>query len=123
MKLDVLPYDLTMCVVEKIEDIKTDGTFTYVGHALEGHEVLCVTSETPQNTIIRADGWKGITIHGESDDSRTSLAEEISQALTEAEVANLTMRMYEFRLLLVGAENLEKTIRTISSMGYAITVQ
>ena len=63
---------------------------------------------------------KGITIHGESDESRGELAEKISQALTEAGITNLTERMYEFYLLLFDAKNLERTTTAIRAMGYEI---
>ena len=120
MKLAVLPYDLTMCVVERIEDIETDDTFTYVARVPDGHEVICVTQEAPANTIRRADGWKGITVRGLPEGQREEEVDKISQTLGGSGITHLTEKKCEFDLILVDEKKLNTTIDVLSSSGYVV---
>ena len=57
MKLKTLDQELSVCKVVSISDIDLNGKFFFVGKTDEEISLVCLTSDVPDNTTDRADGW------------------------------------------------------------------
>ena len=55
MELKKLEYDLTVCKVSAIADIDKDADFYFVGKTDEEISLVCLTENTPADTVARED--------------------------------------------------------------------
>ena len=118
MKLQVLPYDLTVCKVPSLADIDTDAGFFFIGKTDEEISLVCRTEDTPADTTDREDGWRGFRIAGILDFSLTGILAKISGVLAEKEIGIFAVSTYNTDYVLVKKENLDRAMEAISAAGY-----
>ena len=56
MELKVLQYSLTVCKVKSISQIDFSKEFYFVGRTDEELSLVCITEDTPEETVAREDG-------------------------------------------------------------------
>ena len=120
MELKRLDYDLTVCKVASVADVDLHGEFFFIGKTDEEISLVCPTSETPQSTTERDDGWKGFRIEGVLDFSLIGILSKISGILAESRIGIFAVSTYNTDYILVKAENFDKAIQALSSSGYSI---
>ena len=118
MKLQVLPYDLTVCKVPFLANIHTDAGFFFIGKTDEEISLVCRTEDTPANTTDREDGWRGFRIEGILDFSLTGILAKISGILAEKEIGIFAVSTYNTDYVLVKKENLTRAMEALSAAGY-----
>lgn len=64
MKLKTLDQELSVCKVVSISDIDLNGKFFFIGKTDEEISLVCLTSDVPENTTDRVDGWRTFRIEG-----------------------------------------------------------
>ena len=120
MELKKLPYDLTVCKVKSELDINLNNGFYFVGKTDEEISLVCITSDTPENTVERNDGWKCFRIQGVLDFSLIGILSEISAVLAENKIGIFAVSTFNTDYILVKEENFEKSIKLLSLKGYNI---
>ena len=118
MKLQVLPYDLTVCKVQSLTDIHTDADFFFIGRTDEEISLVCRTEDTPADTTEREDGWRGFRIGGILDFSLTGILAKISGVLAEKKIGIFAVSTYNTDYVLVKNENLDRAMEALSAAGY-----
>ena len=118
MKLQVLPYDLTVCKVQSLTDIHTDADFFFIGRTDEEISLVCRTEDTPADTTEREDGWRGFRIGGILDFSLTGILAKISGVLAEKKIGIFAVSTYNTDYVLVKKENLDRAMEALSAAGY-----
>ena len=118
MKLQVLPYDLTVCKVPSLADIDTGAGFFFIGKTDEEISLVCRTEDTPADTTDREDGWRGFRIAGILDFSLTGILAKISGVLAEKEIGIFAVSTYNTDYVLVKKENLDRAMEALSAAGY-----
>ena len=118
MKLQVLPYNLTVCKVPSLADIDTDAGFFFIGKTDEEISLVCRTEDTPADTTDREDGWRGFRIAGILDFSLTGILAKISGVLAEKEIGIFAVSTYNTDYVLVKKENLDRAMKALSAAGY-----
>ena len=83
MELKVLQYSLTVCKVKSISQIDFSKEFYFVGRTDEELSLVCITEDTPEETVAREDGWRGFRIQGVLDFSLIGILSKISAILAE----------------------------------------
>ena len=83
MKLKTLDQELSVCKVVSISDIDLNGKFFFIGKTDEEISLVCLTSDVPDNTTDRVDGWRTFRIEGVLDFSLIGILSEISKVLAE----------------------------------------
>ena len=78
MKLKTLDQELSVCKVVSISDIDLNGKFFFIGKTDEEISLVCLTSDVPENTTDRVDGWRTFRIEGVLDFSLIGILSEIS---------------------------------------------
>ena len=79
MKLKTLDQELSVCKVVSISDIDLNGKFFFIGKTDEEISLVCLTSDVPENTTDRVDGWRTFRIEGVLDFSLIGILSEISK--------------------------------------------
>lgn len=120
MELKKLPYDLTVCKVESVEDIDLSREFFFVGKTDEELSLVCRTEDTPARTTERDDGWKGFRIEGVLEFSMIGILSKLSGVLAENEIGLFAVSTYNTDYILVKEENFEKALEALASEGYSI---
>ena len=120
MELKKLPHELTVCKVASIADIDFDGEFYFVGKTSEELSLVCPTSDAPEQTTEREDGWKGFVIQGVLDFSLIGILSKISGVLADAGIGIFAVSTYNTDYILVKAESFDKAEAELATAGYAI---
>lgn len=120
MELKKLPYDLTVCKVESVEDIDLSREFFFVGKTDEELSLVCRTEDTPARTTERDDGWKGFRIEGVLEFSMIGILSKLSGVLAENEIGLFAVSTYNTDYILVKEENFEKALEALASEGFSI---
>ncbi len=121
MELKRIDYDFTVCKVESELDLLTGKDFYFVGKTDEEISLVCITEDTPENTVERDDGWKAFRIQGVLDFSLIGILSKISSILAENKIGIFAVSTYNTDYILVKQENYEKAIEALAKDGYEIT--
>ena len=118
MKLQTLPYDLTICKVTDISAADLDREFFFLGKTDEELSLVCRTEDTPAKTVEREDGWKGFRIQGELDFSLVGILAKIAGILAENRISIFAVSTYNTDYILVKAEDFDLAKETLARAGY-----
>ena len=117
MKLEKLDYDLTICKVKTVEDIDWSRDFYFVGKTDEEISLVCRTEDTPEHTIERSDGWKGMRVQGVLDFSLVGILSEISGILAANNIGIFAVSTYNTDYILVKKEDYARALKALATAG------
>lgn len=120
MTLEKLDYSLTVCKVASEIDIDLSREFYFIGKTDEEYSLVCMTDDTPVNTIERDDGWKGFRIKGVLDFSMVGILSSLSGILAESKIGIFAVSTYNTDYILVKEENFDRAVKVLSAAGYDI---
>ncbi|MDD3220417.1 MAG: ACT domain-containing protein [Lachnospiraceae bacterium] len=118
MILKKLMYDLTVCKVKSEANIDLSDSFYFIGKTDEEISVVCLTKDTPENTIERDDGWKGFRIEGVLDFSLIGILSKISGILAENKIGIFAVSTFNTDYILVKKENFDRAMQVLEEAGY-----
>ena len=120
MKLQKLPYALTVCKVAELSDINQTADFFFLGKTDEELSLVCLTKDVPQRTIERSDGWRGFRIEGTLDFSLIGILSKLSAILAENKIGIFAVSTFNTDYILVKAENFERAADVMAAAGYEV---
>ena len=120
MELKKLDYALTVCKVASELDIDLNQDFYFIGKTDEEYSLVCVTENTPANTLEREDGWKGFRIQGVLDFSMIGVLSKLSGILAENKIGIFVVSTFNTDYILVKEENFDRALKILSLAGYDI---
>ena len=122
MKLQILPYDLTVCKVANLSDFDRNADFFFAGRTDEELSLVCLTKDVPQRTIERSDGWRGFRIEGTLDFSLVGILSKLSTILAENKIGIFAVSTFNTDYILVKAENFDRAMEALASAGYEVEI-
>ena len=120
MKLKTLRYSFTVCKLLKIDNIKLNTEFCFIGKTDEEISLVCKTEDTPADTLERDDGWRGFRIEGVLDFSLIGILSKLSAVLAENKIGIFAVSTYNTDYILVKEENFDRALNVLASEGYII---
>ena len=120
MELKKLPYDLTVCKINSIDDIDMNEEFYFIGKTDKELSVVCKSENTPKNTIARDDGWRAFRIQGILDFSLIGILSRLSGILAENKIGIFAVSTYNTDYILVKSENFDRAMDILSDAGYIV---
>ena len=120
MELKKIPYRLTVCKVKDISDIDMDAEIYFIGKTDEELSLVCITENTPSDTIERDDGWRGFRIQGTLDFSLVGILAKISGILADHKISIFAVSTYNTDYVLVKEENFDRALSILEAEGYSI---
>lgn len=120
MELKKMEYAFTVCKVASEYDIDLDQEFYFIGKTDEEYSLVCITEDTPANTLEREDGWKGFRIQGILDFSMIGILSKLSGVLAENKIGIFAVSTFNTDYILVKEENFDKALKILSSAGYDV---
>ncbi len=120
MELKKLDYKLTVCKVTSELDIDLNKEFYFIGKTDEEISLVCITEDTPINTIKRDDGWRGFRIEGVLDFSMIGILSKLSNILADNKIGIFAVSTFNTDYILVKEENFDRALKILASAGYDI---
>ena len=121
MKLQRLPYDLTVCKLHSVKDIDLDGDFFFIGKTDEELSLVCRTEAVPADATDREDGWRAVRIQGVLDFSLTGVLSRLSAALAAEGIGLFAVSTYNTDYILVKSRDYDRALGALGRAGYEIT--
>ena len=118
MKLQTLPWDLTVCKLADAGQIGPASEPCFAGITDEEVSLVCRTDRVPENTLAREDGWRGFRIGGVLDFSLTGVLAKLSAVLAEEGIGIFAVSTFNTDYILVKAENLDRALAALAAAGY-----
>lgn len=120
MELKKLDYALTVCKVLSESAIDLNTEFYFIGKTDEEYSCVCITENTPVNTVERDDGWRGFRIQGILDFSMIGVLSRLSGILADNKIGIFVVSTFNTDYILVKEENFDRAIKILSLSGYDI---
>lgn len=120
MELKLLSEQLTMCQVNRIEDIPFSDDIYFISNTEDEISPVCKTDSVPARTVDREDGWRGLKIQGMPDFSLIGILSKLSTVSAENEVGIFAVSTYNTDCILVRENQLIKAVDTLQNAGYRI---
>ena len=120
MNLQKIDYALSVCKVTSPDTIDLNKDFYFVGKTDEEISLVCKTSDTPNNTVERDDGWKAFRIQGTLDFSLIGILSKIATLLAENKIGIFAISTYNTDYILVKEENFNAALTILGKNGYTI---
>ena len=94
--------------------------FFFLGKTDEEISLVCVTEQTPEDTVEREDGWKAFRIQGVLDFSLIGILSKISAILAEHKIGIFVVSTYNTDYVLVKQENYDRALSVLEEQGYVV---
>lgn len=118
MKLEVLPWDCTVCQLADAKMIDLQNDFYFLSKTDEEISLVCKTTDTPVDTTAREDGWRAFRIAGTLDFSLIGILSKLSAVLAENHIGIFAVSTYNTDYILVKKENLNRALQVLHAQGY-----
>lgn len=120
MRLQKLPYDLTVCKVLDLSDIDLTAEFFFVSKTDEELSLVCLTKDAPERTIERSDGWRGFRIEGTLDFSLVGILSKLSAILAENKIGIFAVSTFNTDYILVKEKDYDRATAALAVAGYEV---
>ncbi len=120
MELKRIEYDFSVCKVKNITGINFESPYCFVGKTDEELSLVCITSDVPDNTAARDDGWRAFRVQGTLDFSLVGILSKISSILAQNKIGIFAVSTYNTDYILTKWGNYDKALDALSSAGYDI---
>ncbi len=120
MELKRIPFPLTVCKVKSVSQIDLSKELYFVGRTDEEISLVCITKDTPEETVERDDGWRGFRIQGILDFSLIGILSKLSAILAENKIGIFAVSTFNTDYILVKEEEFERALCVLADAGYVI---
>lgn len=120
MRIKEIEFDFTVCKVEDYSLVNLDSEYVFIGKTDEEKSLVCITDETPSNTIEREDGWKAFRIEGILDFSLIGILSEICGILAENKIGVFTVSTFNTDYILTKKEQFKNALQILENSDYEI---
>ncbi len=120
LKLERMPYDLTVCKVKDVSQIDLQSGFFFIAKTDEELSLVCETQDAPDRTAAREDGWKAFRVRGVLDFSLTGILSRLSGILADKGIGIFAVSTYNTDYILVKKEDFERAMSLLEAQGYGI---
>lgn len=120
MEIKKLNQDFSVCQMKDYSLTNLDSEYCFIGKTDEEKSLVCITSEVPENTIQRDDGWKAFRIQGVLDFSLIGILAKIATVLADNGISIYAVSTYNTDYVLIKKENYQKALEVLQTTGYKI---
>ena len=120
MEIKRIHQDFSVCQVKDYSLVNLDSEYSFIEKTDEEKSLVCITSEVPENTIQRDDGWKAFRIQGVLDFSLIGILAKIATVLADNGISIFAVSTYNTDYVLIKKENYQKALKVLQATGYEI---
>ena len=108
MEIKRIEQDFIVCQVKDYSLVNLDSEYSFIEKTDEEKSLVCITSEVPQNTIQRDDGWKAFRIQGVLDFSLIGILAKIATILADNGISIFAVSTYNTDYVLIKKKTIKK---------------
>ena len=120
MEIKRIEQDFTVCQVKDYSLVNLDSEYSFIEKTDEEKSLVCITSEVPENTIQRDDGWNAFRIQGVLDFSLIGILAKIATVLADNGISIFAVSTYNTDYVLIKKENYQKGLEVLRAAGYEV---
>ena len=120
MEIKKFNQNFSVCQVKDYSLTNLDSEYCFIGKTDEEKSLVCITSEVPENTIQRDDGWKAFRIQGVLDFTLIGILAKIATVLADNGISIFAVSPYNTDYVLIKKENYQKALDILQTTGYKI---
>ena len=120
MEIKKINQDFSVCQVKDYSLTNLDSEYCFIGKTNEEKSLVCITSEVPENTIQRDDGWKAFRIQRVLDFSLIGILAKVATVLADNGISIFAVSTYNTDYVLIKKENYQKALEVLQTAGYKI---
>lgn len=120
MRLQPLPFEVSVCKLRSLEEVKLDTDFCCITRTEKELSLVCKTADVPAGAEKRDDGWKGFYIDGILEFSLTGILSGISTILAGNGISIFAVSTYDSDYIFVKAKDFERALSLLSAKGYTV---
>lgn len=120
MKIKRINGDFTVCKVADYTQVNLEAEYCFTGKTDEEKSLVCLTSDTPSNTVEKEDGWRAFRIEGILDFSLVGILSKISAILAEAGIGIFAVSTFNTDYIFVKKEHEKAALNRLAEEGYEI---
>ena len=117
MKLESLPYALTVCKLNRLADADLTAGFFCLARTDAELSLVCETERVPADTLAREDGWRAFRVVGPLEFSLVGILAKLSGLLAEAGISIFAVSTYDTDYILVKDVNFRRALQVLSDAG------
>lgn len=120
MEIKKIHQDFSVCQVKDYSLANLDSEYSFIGKTDDEKSLVCITSEVPENTIQRDDGWKAFRIQGVLDFALVGILAKIAAILADNGISIFAVSTYNTDYVLTKKKNYLKALEVLQAAGYKI---
>lgn len=120
MEIKKINQDFSVCQVKDYSLTNLDSEYCFIGKTNKEKSLVCITSEVPENTIQRDDGWKAFRIQRVLDFSLIGILAKVATVLADNGISIFAVSTYNTDYVLIKKENYQKALEVLQTAGYKI---
>lgn len=120
MNIKKLNRDFTVCKLADYSQVDLSAEYCFTGRSDEENSLVCLTEDTPSETLEREDGWRAFRIEGVLDFSLIGILAGIAGALADEKIGIFVVSTFNTDYILVKKENEQKALDRLQQEGYSI---
>ena len=113
MELEIIGYDLSICKVDKTDNLDLSKDFFFLSKTDEEISLVCKTEDIPKDAMDHSDGWKAFRISGVLDFSLIGILSKITGILADNQIGIFAVSTYNTDYILVKKEQFDKAIKAL----------
>ena len=121
MKLEKLPWLLTVCKVPSVGDIDLNAGFYFIGRTDEEISLVCETGAMPACATEHADGWRAFRVQGTLDFSLIGILSRLTGVLAARKIGAFAVSTYNTDYILVRDTDFGRAALALEEAGYAVS--
>lgn len=121
MNIKPLNRDFTVCRLVDYSQADLSAELCFTGRTDEENSLVCLTADTPANTIEREDGWRAFKIEGVLEFSLIGILARIAALLADEKIGIFVVSTFNTDYILVKKENEQRALDRLQREGYGIS--
>lgn len=123
MEIKKIKGSFTVCKITDYSQVNMESKYCFTGSTDEEKSLVCLTEDTPTNTIEREDGWRAFRIEGVLDFSLVGILSKISTLLADNKIGLFAISTFNTDYILVKREHEMEALNILARAGYHILIE
>lgn len=121
MIIEALPLPFTVCKVEDYAALDQTTPFLFLSYTDGERSLVCPTSQVPDNTLAREDGWRAFRVAELLDFTFIGIISHIATVLANNQIPVFVISTFDTDYVWVKAPYFERSLDLMEAEGYTVT--
>ncbi|MBR4685987.1 MAG: ACT domain-containing protein [Candidatus Methanomethylophilaceae archaeon] len=120
MKLEVLPWHLSVCKIDSLKWTELCSKPFFLSRTDNELSLVCLTENVPADVLNEEKGWRAFRIEGTLDFSMVGVLSKITGILARENIGIFAISTFDTDYILVKEKDLESALTALRDNGYQV---